>query len=210
MSELQLRCELVRLARSLHERGYSAGSSGNISVRLADGVLMTPTNASLGALQPDRLSKLDAAWQLVSGDPPSKEIFLHRAFYESRPATGAIVHLHSTYGTALSCLADTDPNDCVPALTPYIVMRLGTVRLIPYVRPGDPGAGDFIRELRGNAHAVLLSNHGSVVAGKDLMSAGGAAEELEQAAKLLLTLRGLPVRLLSADQVSELNRIFAS
>ncbi|TIY02259.1 MAG: aldolase, partial [Mesorhizobium sp.] len=146
----------------------------------------------------------------LSGDKPSKEIFLHRAFYETRPGTGAVVHLHSTFATALSCLTDVDPDDCIPPLTPYVVMRVGAVKLVPYVRPGDEKAGDLIRELRGKYAAVLLANHGPVVSGKDIASAVYAAEELEETAKLLVLLRGAPTRMLTAGQVDELKAVFAS
>ena len=199
---------MVRLAKSLYDRGFSVGSAGNVSARLDDGLLMTPTNSCLGFLDPDRLSKLDLEGRHVGGDKPSKEVFLHRAFYETRPATGAVVHLHSTYATALSCLADIDPADCIPPLTPYVVMRVGAVPLVPYVRPGDARAGDLIRALDGRHAAVLLANHGPVVAGKDLASAVYAAEELEETAKLVLLLRGAPARLLTDAQVAELKEVF--
>jgi ribulose-5-phosphate 4-epimerase/fuculose-1-phosphate aldolase len=210
MSEAALREEIALLSRSLFERGFSVGSAGNISTAVDDGLLITPTNSCLGFLDPARISKLDRDGRHIAGDPPSKEIFLHRAFYETRPAAGAVVHLHSTYATALSCLADIDPADCIPPLTPYVVMRVGKVRLVPYVRPGDPAAGDLIRGLGGACAAVLLANHGPVVTGKDLRSAVHAAEELEETARLLMLLRGQPVRMLTAAQVDELTRVFGS
>lgn len=202
------RADLVRFSRSLFERGYSVGSSGNISTAVEDGLLITPTNACLGFLDPARISKLDRDGRHVSGDMPSKEVFLHRAFYDTRPGTGAVVHLHSTYATALSCLRDVDPEDCIPPLTPYVVMRVGRVRLLPYVRPGDPAMGDLIRELGGANAAVLLANHGPVVAGADLASAVFAVEELEETAKLLILLAGRPHRLLDGQQVAELRHVF--
>ncbi len=208
MNESQLRDEMTRLSRSLFERGYSVGSAGNISARLEDGWLITPTNSCLGTLEPVRISKLDDAGNHVSGDKPSKEVFLHRAFYDTRPGTGAVVHLHSTYATALSCLADLDPEDCVPPLTPYVVMRVGRVRLIRYFRPGDPSGGKLIEELGGRYSAVLLANHGPIVSGKDLTTTVYAAEELEETAKLLVTLRGAPVRMLTAADVAELRQTF--
>jgi ribulose-5-phosphate 4-epimerase/fuculose-1-phosphate aldolase len=206
--EVLARAELVALSASLFQRGYSVGSAGNISLRLSDGFLVTPTNSSLGALDPGRLSVLDAQWRHVSGDPPSKEVFLHRAFYETRPGTGAVVHLHSTYATALSCLAEIDPADAIPPITPYVVMRVGRVPCVPYVRPGDPAMGDLIRALEGRHAAVLLANHGPVVCGADLRSAVFAAEELEETAKLVLLLRGQRVRQLDAAQIDELNMVF--
>lgn len=208
MSEARIRETMARLARSLFERGFTVGSSGNISAAVDDGLLITPTNACLGFLDPGRITKLDRTGRHVAGDPPSKEVFLHQAFYETRPGTGAVVHLHSTYATALSCLADTDAEDCIPPLTPYVVMRVGRVKLLPYVRPGDPQMGAMIRALGGSHAAVLLANHGPVVAAKDLETAVYAAEELEETARLVLLLRGQRARLLDAGQIDELVRVF--
>ncbi len=210
MSESKLREEMARLSRSLFERGFSVGSAGNISAAVEDGLLITPTNSCLGFLDPARIAKLDREGRHVGGDPPSKEVFLHRALYETRPQTGAVVHLHSTYATALSCLADLDPDDCIPPLTPYVVMRVGKVKLVPYVRPGDPRSGGLIRQLGGAYAAVLLANHGPVVTGKDLVSAVYAAEELEETAKLLILLRPHATRMLTADQVEDLRRVFGT
>ena len=207
MSEAKVRDDIVRLARSLFQRGYTVGSSGNISARVEDGVLITPTNSSFGFLDPARLSKLDPAGRHVAGDPPSKEISLHSAFYDTRPDAHAVVHLHSTHATALSCLPDTDPDDAIPPLTPYVVMRVGRVKLVPYVRPGDPAMGDMIRALQGRYAAVLLANHGPVVSGKDVESAVYAVEELEETAKLVLLLRGHNPRALAPDQVADLERV---
>ncbi|MDQ0512933.1 3-oxo-tetronate 4-phosphate decarboxylase [Ancylobacter amanitiformis] len=210
MNESRLREDIALLSRSLFERGFSVGSAGNISAAVEDGLLITPTNSCLGFIDPARISKLDRDGRHIAGDPPSKEIFLHRAFYETRPATGAVVHLHSTFATALSCLSDVDPQDCIPPLTPYVVMRVGQVPLVPYVRPGEPKAGDLIRELGGRYAAMLLANHGPVVSATDLHAAVYAAEELEETAKLLVSLRGQRTRLLDADQVDELKRVFGT
>jgi len=207
-SEAELRDQMVCFCRSLFERGFSVGSAGNVSARLPDGFLMTPTNSALGSLVPDRLSKIDLAGNYVSGDQPTKEAFLHRAFYETRPEAGAVVHLHSTWATALSCLQDIDRDNCIPPLTPYVVMRVGRVKLLSYVKPGDPRAGELIKELNGQFSSVLLANHGPVVTGKDLFSAVCAAEELEETAKLFFVLRGEPTRFLSDEQVAELKTTF--
>lgn len=206
--EQTLRQEMARLCKSLFDRGFSVGTAGNVSVRLPDGMLMTPTNVRLGDLKPDRISKLDAEGHHIGGDAPTKEVFLHRAMLDTLPDAGAVVHLHSTWATALSCLTDTDPDDCVPPLTPYVVMRVGPVKLLPYVKPGDPRMGEMIRDLNGRYNAVLLANHGPVVAGRTLASAVAAAEELEETCKLLIALRGLPVRMLSQDDVAELHATF--
>lgn len=207
-TELETRQQMADLCRSLFDRGFSVGTAGNVSAKLSDGILMTPTNSTLGSIKPDRISKLDFDGTHVAGDEPTKEVFLHQAFYDTQPETGAVVHLHSTSATALSCLKDTDPEDCVPPLTPYVVMRVGKVKLLPYIKPGDPKTGELIRELKGAYRAVLLANHGPVISGKDLFSAVCAAEELEETAKLLLALRGHDVRLVSIEQVEELNKTF--
>jgi ribulose-5-phosphate 4-epimerase/fuculose-1-phosphate aldolase len=207
-SENRIREDIVRLSRSLFERGFSVGSAGNISAAVDDGILITPMNSSLGFLDPGKISKVTRDGRHLSGDRPSKEIFLHKAFYETRPQTGAVVHLHSTHATALSCLSDIDPDDCISPLTPYVVMRVGSVKLVDYVRPGDEKAGDLIRALDGKYAAVLLANHGPVVTGKDISSAVYAAEELEETAKLLVMLRGLPTRMLSDENVAELKSVF--
>jgi 3-dehydro-4-phosphotetronate decarboxylase len=208
MSEVRIREEIVRFARSLFERGLTPGSSGNISVRLADGWIVTPTNASLGFLDPARLSRLDAAGRLVSGDAPTKEIPLHAALYETRGRAGAIVHLHSTHAVAVSVLPEVDPADVLPALTAYYVMRVGRTALVPYYRPGDPAVADAIRGLAGKYAAVLLANHGPVVAGESLEAAVFATEELEETARLHLLLRGLSPRLLSPGQLADLKAHF--
>jgi ribulose-5-phosphate 4-epimerase/fuculose-1-phosphate aldolase len=209
MNEQDTRILLAELAASLFARGFSVGSAGNISVRLADGFLMTPTNSSLGRLDPDRLSKLDADFQHIGGDRPSKEVFLHRAFYQARNDAGAVVHLHSTYATAVSCLPDVDASNPVPPLTPYFVMRIGrTMPIIPYCRPGDSAMEPAINMAARDARAVLLANHGPVVSGNTLTDAVYAAEELEEAAKLFLMIRGQSPRLLTASQVDDLLETF--
>ena len=203
--ESQLRETICRFGRSLFERGLTAGSSGNISVRLSDGGwLTTPTNSSLGSLDPARLSRLDAEGRLVSGDAPTKELPLHTALYATRQDAGAIVHLHSTHSVAVSMLPDVNPADVLPPMTAYYVMRVGRTALVPYYRPGDPAVADAIRGLAGKYTSVLLANHGPVVAGKDLEAAVYATEELEETAKLRLLLHGLNPRLLTRAQVRDL------
>jgi len=205
----RLREEICRYGRSLFERGLTPGSSGNISVRLDDGGwLVTPTNASLGFLDPARLSVLDADGRHLSGDKPTKEIPLHGALYESRKAARAIVHLHSTHAVALSMLPEIDPRAALPPMTPYCLMRAGQIALLPYYRPGDPAVAGAIRGLAGRYSAVLLSNHGPVVAGDTLEGAVFATEELEEGAKLYLMLRNLNPRYLTPAQVEDLVREF--
>lgn len=206
--ETMARDDIVAMGCSLFERGLSGGSSGNISVRLDDGWLMTPTNASLGRLDPARLSRLDAEGRHIGGDAPTKEAFLHRAMYEGRADAGAIVHLHATHSAAVSCMAGLDHDDCLPPLTPYHVMKIGRLPLLPYHRPGDPAQADVIRAQACRHCAVLLANHGPVVSGRSLEDACNAIEELEQTAKLFLLLRGSPVRPLDSEQIAELTRVF--
>ncbi len=209
MDEAQTRALLVALAASLFQRGFAVGSAGNISVRLDDGFLITPTNSSLGRLEADRLSRLDSDFAHVSGDRPSKEVFMHRAFYRARPEAGAVVHLHSTMATAVACLADVDPVVPIPPLTPYFVMRIGrSLPIVPYYRPGDPAMEPAIYEAALSARAVLLANHGPVVSAAGLADAVAAAEELEEAAKLSLLLRGHATRGLTPGQVEELVATF--
>ncbi|MGJ8513280.1 3-oxo-tetronate 4-phosphate decarboxylase [Carnimonas bestiolae] len=206
MSENEQREMLVALGKSLFDRGYSVGTAGNISVRLEDGFLMTPTNSSLGRLKADRISKLDRNWQHISGDKPTKEVFLHRAVLEARPQEGAVVHLHSTYATALSCLARSDEGQAaMPALTPYFIMRVGrALPVVPYFRPGDPAMEESIRGAAKEHRALLLANHGPVIASATLESAVNAAEELEESAKLALLLKNLPVNELSEHDITDL------
>jgi 3-dehydro-4-phosphotetronate decarboxylase len=207
MTEAALREAIVRFGRSMFERGLTFGSSGNISARLDDGWLMTPTNVALDRLDPARLSKLDAEGKLLSGDAPTKESFLHIAMYRERAAK-AVVHLHSTYSVAVSCLADVDAADVLPPVTAYYVMRVGALPLVPYHPPGDPALAEAVRRLAGRHHAVLLANHGPVVAGDSLDAAVNAIEELEETAKLFLLLRQERTRFLTPEQVAEVRRRF--
>ena len=208
-AEARLREEICWFARSIFERGLTGGASGNISARLPDGdLIVTPTGSSFGRLDPARLSKLDTGFRLLDGDPPTKEIPLHSAFYATRDGAGAVVHLHSTHSVALSLLPDTDPDDAIPPLTAYAVMRLGRVRLLPYFMPGDPAMGEAVRALAGQVPAVLLANHGPVVAAPDLAAAVYAMEELEETARLALLTRGMSPRRLSPNEVARIDAAF--
>lgn len=207
-TEAALRDQIVAFGRSMFERGLTAGSSGNLSVRLDDGWLLTPTNSSLGRLDPLRLSRLDAAGALVSGDSPSKESFLHLAVYRNRPSARAIVHLHSTHSAAVSCLKDLDPDDCIPPLTAYFVMKIGRLPLVPYYRPGAPDLADVVGRLATTHPAILLANHGPVVAGTSLEAAVNAAEELEETARIFLLLKDQATRPLDEAQIAELKSVF--
>ena len=208
-TEAKLREDVCFWAASLFDRGLTGGASGNVSVRTEDGgLLVTPTGHSLGRLDPARLSRFDAAATLIDGDPPTKEMPLHSAFYETRTGAGAVVHLHSTHSVALSMLPDTDPDDVLPPLTAYAVMRVGKVALLPFFVPGDPAMADAVRGLAGRRAAVLLANHGPVIAAKDLEAGIFAMEELEETAKLALLLRGTGARALDADQIGAVVRKF--
>ncbi|MGR3749652.1 3-oxo-tetronate 4-phosphate decarboxylase [Paracoccus sp. (in: a-proteobacteria)] len=202
-AEASLRERICRQAESLFQRGLTGGASGNISARTEDGgLLVTPTGSSFGTLDPSRLSRFDAQGRLLSGDAPTKEMSLHSAFYETRNGAGAVVHLHSSHAVALSMLPEVDAEDFLPPMTPYAIMRLGRVKLLPFFLPGDPAMGDAIRGLAGKRAAVMLANHGPVVCSKDLEAAIYAIEELEETAKLALMLRGCNPRLLTQNQVA--------
>ncbi len=210
MNETRLRERIALQGETLYQRGLAPGSSGNISVRLDDGVLVSPTNSCLGRLDPARISKLSLKGQLLGGDKPSKEGFLHLAMYQERQSAKAIVHLHSTHSVAVSCLAEVDPEAVLPPITAYYVMRIGNLALIPYYRPGDKALAEAVRSAASTHHALLLANHGPVVAGKDLDAAVYNAEELEETAKLFMLLRGHKTRFLTEPQIQVLREALPS
>jgi 3-dehydro-4-phosphotetronate decarboxylase len=204
-----LRTEIIRIGASLFNRGLTHGSTGNISCRLpGGGWLMTPTGASLGNLDPDRLSLLDDQGRHIGGDAPTKEAMLHTAVYAARANAGAIVHLHSTHSVAVSCIHGIDAHNCLPPITAYYAMRVGTLPLVPYFPPGDEGLAQAVGRMSATHHALLLANHGPVVAGSSLSAATDAIEELEETAKLFLMLRGERLNALTGAQVAELQRRF--
>ncbi|KAB7615208.1 aldolase [Amylibacter sp. SFDW26] len=203
--ETKAREDIARWAKSMFDRGLTGGSSGNISVRLSNGTLLvSPTGSSMGFLDPAKISLLDENGVHMSGDAPTKEMPLHQAFYETRKSAGAVVHLHSCHSVALSVLPDVDEDNVLPPITAYGVMKLGKVKLLPFFMPGDPAMGDAVRGLLGKRAAVLLANHGPVVAGKDLNAAVYAMEELEETAKLTLMCKGMSPNLLNTAQVNGL------
>ena len=206
VNEHALREEICELGRSIFERGLTHGSTGNISARCDDGWLLTPTGSKLGKLDPARLSKLDWRGGLISGDKPSKENFLHLAMYQERTRSAAVIHLHSTHSVAVSVLDEVDPADVLPPLTAYYLMRIGRLPLVPYYPPGDLELAQAVRALAGKHHALLLANHGPVVAGTSLAAAADAVEELEATARLHLLLQGRRVRALTQQQVAEIRR----
>lgn len=210
MNESQARDKIALYGQSLFDRGFTVGSSGNISVRLDDGWLLTPTNSCLGRLDPSKIAKLNDQGELISGDPPSKEAFLHSCMYAERPDDQAIIHLHSTHSVAVSCLPDVDCDNVLPPITAYYVMKVGQLPLVPYFAPGDKALAQAVGALAAKHCAVLLANHGPVVAGKNLDAALYATEELEETAKLYLLLRQHNPRLLDDKQIAQLNARFPS
>jgi len=208
MTENDIREKMIVHGKSLFDRRYTCGGSGNMSARLADGVLVTPTNSCLGRLEKDRISKLDGDGKLISGDPPSKEWVLHLAIYRARPDAGAVVHLHSPHAVAVSCLNGLNSDNVLPPLTPYFVMRIGRLPLVPYYPPGDPGLAEAAGRVAGRCRGVLLAHHGTVVSGKDLDDAVYNAEELEETARLFLVLRNENYAVLNHDAVEELRKRF--
>ena len=205
-SENKLREQICELGRSIFERGLTHGSTGNISARCDEGWLLTPTGSNLGRLDPARLSKLDWQGKLISGEQPSKENFLHLAMYQERSRNQAVVHLHATHSVAVSVLEEIDPADVLPPLTAYYVMRIGSLPLVPYFAPGDMQLAQAVRGLAGRHHALLLANHGPVVAGTSLAAAADAVEELEATARLYLLLQGRRARTLTPEQVADIRR----
>ena len=208
MSEEQLRRQMADLGRILDRQGHCPGTSGNISLKLADGLLMSPTNSRLGQLAPARISRLAADGRHVDGDNPSKEVVVHQALYAARPQVGAVVHLHAPWSMAVSCLDDLDPANAIPPLTPYYVMRIGRLPLVPYFRPGDPALAAAVGRLAAESHALLLAQHGFIVGGRDLADAVATAEELEAAARLFFLLKDRPHRLLAPEQIAALEDAF--
>jgi ribulose-5-phosphate 4-epimerase/fuculose-1-phosphate aldolase len=201
------RVELVAAARSIYHRGYTFGTAGNISVRLADRILISPTNSSFGSLHPDHLAEVNWRGEPLPGPEPSKEAHFHLAVYRARPAARAVVHLHSCHITAVSCLAELDCADALPVFTPYYAMRLPCLPVVEYLPPGDPALAPAVEAAAARSPALLLRNHGSVAAGASLLEASALAEELEEQARLFFLLDGRG-RKLSTAEVAELRRRF--
>lgn len=209
--EAELRRGLVKMGALLYTRQLAHGSAGNLSVRLEDGaILVTPTNSSLGSLDADRISKVTPGGELVSGDRPSKEYVFHLAVYEARPAARAVVHLHSTYSVAVSCLDHQQSEEALPPLTAYYVMRVGGLPLVRYFRPGDRALADEVRQVAREHRSMLLANHGPIVSGASLEEAVHAYEELEETAKIFFILGDRPTSPLTAEVIADINRAFPS
>ena len=195
---------LAGACRSVFQRGLTGGSAGNLSLRVEGGILATPTGLPCGELTPGNLSLLDETGALVSGPKATKEAPFHLAWYKANPDHLAVVHLHSPWAVAVSCLADLDPGSPLPPLTPYQLMKLGHLAVAPYAKPGSAELCAGVARLAPGRTALLMANHGSITGGASLTKALDAAEELEATCRLYLTLRGLPVRGLTPEQAAEL------
>ena len=205
MNETSARDQIVAAARSIFSRSLTHGSTGNISVRVEGRIFVTPTGSSLGTVVADELSVIDLHGRHLDGAKPSKEAFLHAAVLRARPSATAVVHTHSTYSAAVSCLDGLDADDALPPLTAYFAMRIGRLPLLPYHAPGDDSLEPLAEAAARKNLALLLSNHGPVVAGASLTGAMDALEELEETAKLFLLLQGHPTRPLSREQADALS-----
>jgi ribulose-5-phosphate 4-epimerase/fuculose-1-phosphate aldolase len=201
------RDDLVAIARSLYLRGYTFGTAGNLSVRIGETVFISPTNSSFGDLSADDLAEVSWDGAHLAGPQPSKEVPFHLAAYRARPDARAVVHLHSCYATAVSCLEDLDPADAMPVYTPYYAMRLPCLPVVDYYPPGDAALAPAVEAAAAKSPALLLRNHGSITIGRSLKEAGGLAEEIEEQARLCFLL-GSRGRTLTAEQVAELRRRF--
>jgi 3-dehydro-4-phosphotetronate decarboxylase len=199
---------MCEAAASFYRRGYAFGSTGNISVRMGDEVWITPTGESLSGLKPARLACIDLQGESRNENRPSKEFPFHLAVYGQRKEARAIVHLHSTYAVALSCLESFDPNEPLPPLTPYYFMRVAPLAVLPYFRPGSQALAKAVERAARDHHCMLLRNHGVICSGPSLSEAVDRTEELEQTARLYFILRGERVRHLTGDEIEELNRVF--
>ena len=213
-----LRAEVCRVGRSLFERGYVHASAGNISVRLPDrqGYLVTPTDACLGSLEPERLAQVDIDGRQTGGDAASKTLALHRRIYDAEPGARCVLHTHSTHLVALTLGGVWSESDVVPPITPYYVMKVGHVPLVAYHRPGDPAVAERVAEAIARARAgdaplraVLLDRLGPVVWHASPAAAMATLEELEETARLWLMTQPKPVPLAPA-QIDELRRAFGA
>ncbi|MEO6920910.1 MAG: aldolase [Collimonas sp.] len=209
LKEQALREEICETGASLYQRGYTVGAAGNISARLDDGWLITPTDACLGRMTPAQIAKVDLSGKWVSGDKPSKTLALHRAVYDNNPQTQAVVHTHSTNLVALTLAGVWHDQDVLPPITPYQVMKVGRIPLIPYCHPGDPQVADQVRLLATSVRGVLLERLGPVVWHESVSQAAFALEELEETAKLWMMLKDKPEPL-SAAALDELYQVFGA
>ncbi|WP_211452837.1 aldolase [Collimonas antrihumi] len=213
LKEQALREEICEIGASLYQRNYTVGAAGNISARLDDGWLITPTDACLGRLTPAQIAKVDLSGKWISGDKPSKTLTLHRAVYDNNPLMQAVVHTHSTNLVALTLSGVWHDNAVLPPITPYQVMKVGRIPLIPYCRPGDPRVAEQVKLLATSVRGVLLERLGPVVWHESISQAAFALEELEETARLWLMSRvklELQPEPLNAEALDELYRVFGA
>jgi ribulose-5-phosphate 4-epimerase/fuculose-1-phosphate aldolase len=187
-AQVEIARELAACARSLFLRGYSFGTAGNLSARLGDMFIVSPTNSSFEDLTEESFALVDLNGARIEGPVPSKETHFHLALYEARPDAGAVVHLHSTYATAVSCLPFDGEGDILPVYTPYFAMRIPCLPVVPYLPPGHPDLAQHVRAAAARSPAILLKNHGPVTAGRTIREASALAEELEEQSKLYFLL----------------------
>lgn len=203
-----VRTEMVQLGAALYDRGLTPGRTGNLSVRTDDQIMITPTNACLGRLDPERLAVTSISGVHLAGDRPSKELVLHRALYRNHPSCTAVAHLHSTSAVAVSCLPGLRSDNALPPITPYFVMRVGRLPLIDYAAPGSTELEEEVSRASERARSVLMRNHGSLAAAPTLDNAVDAVEEIEETARLYLILEGRSPAYLGEEAVAELSRRF--
>lgn len=207
--ETRIREEICTVGASLYQRGYTVGAAGNISARLDDGWLITPTDACLGRLDPAGLAKVDLAGNPVSGGKPSKTLALHRGIYQADPAARGVVHTHSRHLVALTLAGVWRQDEVLPPITPYQVMKVGRIPLIPYRRPGDPVAAARVAALAAQVRGVLFERLGPVVWERSVSHASHALEELEETARLWLMSEPRPAPL-SETAIEELRAVFGA
>lgn len=208
MMSLDILEHLCEAGHNFYDRGYAFGSTGNLSVRVGDEIWITPTGKPLKGLTPALLARMDLQGSALSDNHPSKEFPFHLAIYRNRESARAVVHLHSTYSVALSCLEEIDPEKPLPAITPYYFMRVAPLAVLPYFRPGSGNLGEAVGNAAADHHCLLLRNHGLIAAGGNLNEAIDCAEELEETCRLFFVLRGDRLRELTAGQIEELRRAF--
>jgi len=208
-NENALREEICTVGISLYDRGYTVGSAGNISARLEDGWLITPTDACLGRLDPGAIAKVSLDGQWVSGDKPSKTLALHRQIYGNNPNVGGVVHTHSSHLVALTLAGVWSENDILPPLTPYQVMKVGHLPLIQYCRPGSPLVAEKVAQLANRVRGVMLERLGPVIWESSVSKASYVLEELEETAKLWLMSNPRPSPL-SEEALHELAQVFGA
>lgn len=207
--ESRIREQICATGASLYQRGYTVGAAGNISARLHDGWLITPTDACLGRLDPAELSKVDAGGQWVSGAKPSKTLVLHRGIYGNDGEACAVIHTHSTHLVALTLSGVWREDEVLPPITPYQVMKVGRIPLIRYRRPGDPQAAAKVAALAGQVRGALFERLGPVVWERSVEQASHVLEELEETARLWLMTHPRP-QPLDAAAIDELRTTFGA